>query len=224
MDNCNVSTSVRYCIAIVFVCSLSQVAAQGKLKKPVYTQQPVYETKRNMQTDTVPQKKQLRYSDQWQIKQQMKAKTNFNNVPVDTVTSFDAFLQMKAGCETVKTLGDDGSILIRYPDGFTKKMYDGLLVEVITADGVRHVPKRRPYKPTLYLDIIRIPPPVPGINDPLYKWLNDFNQSLESDIRDLIGKTGWGQFLGDESEVCNNNIYKQIQFRTKFLENYSTAH
>lgn len=148
-----------------------------------------------------------------------------DNRPVDTVLNLDAYIQMKADCQVTKSMDDDGSILMRYPDGYTRKFSNGVIIEVITPDGVRHVPRKFPYTPHMLLAVIQIPPPVPGINDPVYKWLAKFKSDLESDIREAIGggDSRWSVFLSDESDACGDNIYKQIQFRASFLENYGKA-
>jgi hypothetical protein len=191
------------------LCMLS--APAQKVKKPGIPQTAVPINQHAVTADTLPH---------------MKAKARFDDRKVDSVVSLDSYLQMKADCEVVKTLDRDGSILIRYPDGFTKKYYYGLVVEVITPDGIRHVPKRRPYIPHTRIAIIRIPPPVPPASDPLYKWLWQFNSDLEIDIRGSIGggQARWNEFIADENDACGDNIYKQIQFRTSFLENFGKAH
>ncbi len=222
MIHWNAYRLLKIVIVTLPVCSFFHVSGQTVSKNPATAQAPVYKARKS--ADTVPHNNQLRYNGKKDMNQQSKMVSKNGVTRVDTVTSFEQLLQMKSDCETVKTLDADGSILIRYPDGFSKKMNNGALIEITTADGVRHVTRRMPYTPVIHLAVIKVPPPIPGPNDPLYKWLKEFNTSLESDITDLIGQSGWSQLLSDESEVCNNNIYKQIQFRTKFLENYSTAH
>jgi hypothetical protein len=181
-------------------------AAMGQYIPKKTTGQPFTDTVRHYQ---LPVNKNARYSG-----------------PKDSVTSFNIFLETKADCDVVKTIDDDGIITIRYPDGFTKIIYSGKLTEIITSDGVHHVLKYHPYNPSVKLAVIQIPPPVPGPGDPIFLWLSKFNSDLEKDIRVIIGggDDRWGQFLSNENNVCGGNIYKQIQFRTSFLENYGTAH
>ncbi|MBS1606769.1 MAG: hypothetical protein JST42_29200 [Bacteroidetes bacterium] len=197
------------------VLSLCLIPATGQIIK---------NNANEVRSDTMRRKKSA--ADERFIKS-MAPKTTMvkNNAPVDSVTSLDGYLQMKADCDITKSIDDDGRIMIRYPDGFIKKFSNGIVVEVITPDGVRHVPKHPYYPPTIRLAVIQIPPPVPGTNDPIYLWLVKFRADLETDIRRSIGggDARWQQFLSDENTVCQNNIYKQIQFRTAFLENYATA-
>lgn len=185
--------------------------------------QTIQNKTKEVRVDTMQRK---RSGSDERFKKSMMVKTNMaiSNAPVDSVASLSGFLQMKADCEITKSIDDDGKISIRYPDGFIKKYSNGTVVEVITPDGVRHVPKYT-YYPSIKLAVIQIPPPVPGANDPIYIWLVKFRSDLETDIRRSIGggDARWQQFLSDENTVCQNNIYKQIQFRTAFLENYATA-
>jgi len=194
--------------------SLSLIPATGQIIK---------NRTNEVRTDTM---RRVKLAGDERFIKSMAPKTNMlrSNAPVDSVANLNVYLQMKADCEITKSIDDDGKIFIRYPDGFIKKFSNGIIVEVITPDGVRHVPKYT-YYPSIKLAVIQIPPPVPGANDPIYIWLVKFRSDLETDIRRSIGggDAGWQKFLNDESKVCQNNIYKQIQFRTAFLENYATA-
>lgn len=143
----------------------------------------------------------------------------------DTVPSLEPFLQQKAACEMSKSIDAAGNIIIRYADGFTKKLLQGKYPsEVITPDGVRHVPQRPPMI-TEPMMVNTLPPPLPPQGDPMYKWLERFNKDLGTDIKQLIAGSsyGWDGFLQDEDMVCHGNIFKQIQFRTIFLAKFNAA-
>lgn len=143
----------------------------------------------------------------------------------DTVPSLEPFLQQKAACEFSKSIDADGNIVIRYADGFVKKLLQGKYpLEIITPDGVRHVPQRPPVR-TEPMMVNQLPPPLPPEADPLYKWLESFNNDLGDDIKRLMANSsyGWNGFVQDENRVCHNNLYKQIQFRTIFLAKFNAA-
>ena len=140
---------------------------------------------------------------------------------VDTSYSADPYLESKASCEFQKTIDDDGCVIIKYADGLIKKVCKGNVREVITPDGKKHVIKVM----IAYQYVMKLPaPPNPTESDNSFKWVTSYNLSLMNEIKDhLTTDKALQDYLSRESNACNGNVYKEIEYRTIFLEEYLQA-
>jgi len=142
---------------------------------------------------------------------------------VDTVYDLKPFLAQKAGCDFEKAVDTAGCVIVRYTDGFAKKICNGDVKEVTTADGRKHVLH---WMPSTRMYVMELPPPPnPGQADVAYQWLSNYSDSLMADIKVALGnKPGDIQhYSNNELLACKGNLYKQIEYRTIFLEQYLQA-
>jgi hypothetical protein len=58
-------------------------------------------------------------------------KHDIKTISIDKVSSLDSLLKLKESGNCVKTLADDGCILLKYKDGFIKKICDRVVTEII---------------------------------------------------------------------------------------------
>ncbi len=140
----------------------------------------------------------------------------------DTVADLRPFLQSKANCDFEKAVDSNGCIIIRYTDGLTKKICNGILKEVITPDGIRHITIiYTTYSFTMTLP----PPPNPEQADISYQWISTYNDNLMKDITGALGDDSAmiNQYNMNEAAYCKGSIYKQIEYRTMFLEEFLKA-
>jgi hypothetical protein len=147
---------------------------------------------------------------------------NFSNT--DTVWNLDPYLQSKANCDFEKAIDSDGCILVRYTDGLTKKICGGKLMEVVTPDGKKHV--ARLGGTTTYMYVMPIPPPPnPSDSDTASRWLASYNANLMDEISGLFtdDKNMIAQYISSEKAKCKGSLYKQIEFRTIFIEEFLKA-
>lgn len=143
---------------------------------------------------------------------------------VDTVPSLQPWLATKENCDFEKSLTPDGCIIVKYRDGFTKKVCKGQTTEVITPDGKKHV--LRWGNSTVYMYVSGLPaPPNPDAQSPTYKWLANYNEGLMNDILLFLGNQAdlVNQYKQNEAVKCTGNIYKQIEYRTIFIETFLEA-
>jgi hypothetical protein len=146
-------------------------------------------------------------------------------ITTDSVFNITDYLAPKASCDYDKAIDSNGCIITQYTDGFTKKICNGIVTEVITADGHRYVLKRLPPNIKIYITPLP-PPPNPGVADPSYTWLNNYSNELLKDVKTLLKNSDAlvKTYLDGEYEACNNNVYKQIEYRTVFLQTVYQAH
>jgi hypothetical protein len=146
--------------------------------------------------------------------------TAYNLHPeADTVWDLKPFLASKQNCDFEKAIDTNGCILVKYNDGLIKKICNGSVVEVITPDGKKHV--ARIAGSTFYHYVVRIPSPQnPSATDISYKWLVAYNENLLTEISVLLGDNQnlVTQFKNREKIKCEHNIYKEIEYRTLFIE------
>ena len=143
---------------------------------------------------------------------------------VDTVPSLEPWLATKESCDFEKSLTPDGCILVKYKDGFTKKVCKGKTTEIIMPDGKKHV--LRWGNSTAYMYVSGLPaPPNPDAQAPTYKWLTNYNEGLMNDILLFLGNQSdlIDQYKQNEAIKCSGNIYKQIEYRTIFIETFLEA-
>ena len=148
----------------------------------------------------------------------------YANNPTDTVWNLQPYLQSKAGCDYEKAMDTSGCVLVKYTDGLTKKICGGKLVEVVTPDGRKHVAKLA--GATAYMYVMPVPPPPnPSDTDTAAHWLSSYNANLLDEISGLFAdnQTLINQYLGKEQSKCNGSVYKQIEFRTIFIEEFLKA-
>jgi hypothetical protein len=142
-----------------------------------------------------------------------------NAVP-DTVLDLGPYLASKANCDFVTTIDTGGCVIVKYADGFTKKICHKVVTEVITADG-HHYVSRHKKNTVIFLAIMQLTPPNPNTTDVYYNWLKNYAASLLVDIKELLNKdpnSSINSYLAIEHENCGDNIYKQIEYRTSTLE------
>lgn len=132
-----------------------------------------------------------------------------------------AYLQTKKYCEFEKAVDDDGCVVIQYVDGGSKKICNDFLVEVITPDGLKHRITNYTFKQfVMKLD----PPNNPPQNDVTYKWISGFNTEALKDISKLLKTdTDLNKFLKREYTICKDNVYRQMEYRSIFLQEYYKA-
>lgn len=132
-----------------------------------------------------------------------------------------AYLATKESCDFEKTVDDSGCVVIAYADGGKKKVCNGLLFEVITPDGVRHPIRNWSIKQY----VMKIDPPQnPTQTDVSYKWINSFNAEELSEIgKCLRTDEAMAVYLKREYASCKDNIYKQMEYRSIFLQEYYKA-
>jgi len=144
--------------------------------------------------------------------------------PADTVKSLEPYLATKASCDFEKSVTPDGCILVKYKDGFIKKVCDGRVTEVVMPDGKKHVQKGGNQVAYMYVTPLP-PPPNPGATNVAYKWLTNYNEGLMNDILSLLGNQQdlINQYKATETGKCGDSIYKQIEYRTIFIETFLEA-
>jgi hypothetical protein len=132
-----------------------------------------------------------------------------------------AWLKSKEQCESQKTVDESGCVLIKYSDGGVKKFCNGSLVEVTTPNGRPH--PIRGSKITQY--VMKLDPPNnPQQADISYKWISAFNQQVLNEISKFLRTEGeLNEFLSRENSICRGNIYKQLEYRTIFVQEYLMA-
>lgn len=143
---------------------------------------------------------------------------------VDTVGDLTVFLQSKQNCDFEKAVDSNGCIIVRYTDGLTKKICKGSLTEVITPDGRRHVSKYG--NMTMFMYVMPIPaPPNPSDSDTAFNWLVAYHDNLMDEISALCSdnKDIISQFTVNEKAKCNGSLYKEIEYRTMFIEEFLKA-
>ena len=143
---------------------------------------------------------------------------------VDTVPSLDPWLATKESCDFEKSLTPDGCIIVKYKDGFTKKVCKGKTTEIITPDGKKYV--LRWGNTTAYMYVSGLPaPPNPDAQSATYKWLTNYNEGLMNDILLFLGNQAdlIDQYKQNEAIKCSGNIYKLIEYRTIFIETFLEA-
>lgn len=152
-----------------------------------------------------------------------KSKT-FNLPTNDTVLDLNPFLVSKVDCDFIKSVDENSCILVKYKDGLIKRICNGKLTEVITPDGRRHILRNAP---VLYHEVMAIPfPPNPSASDDAYIWLKGYSQNLLSQISDELlhsNQQEINMYTSREQARCNNNIFKEIDFRVTFIEQFLKA-
>ncbi|MBA4167028.1 MAG: hypothetical protein H0X41_05715 [Chitinophagaceae bacterium] len=150
---------------------------------------------------------------------------NYKNFSTtDTVWNLEPYLQSKANCDFEKAIDSNGCILVKYTDGLTKKICGGKLTEVVTPDGKKHV--ARLAGTTTYMYVMPIPPPPnPSDTDTASRWLTHYNGNLMDEISGLFAddENLINQFKTNEHAKCSNSLYKEIEFRTIFIEEFLKA-
>ena len=142
---------------------------------------------------------------------------------VDTVLNIDPYLQGNEGCDIEKSATPDGCVLVKYKNGFIKKICNGKVTEVTTPDGKKHVQRAMN---TAYMYVMGVPPPPnPGTQSNSYQWLSKYNDGLLQDILLFLGnqQSMIDQYNQNEDAKCQGNIYKQIEYRTIFIETFLEA-
>ena len=142
----------------------------------------------------------------------------------DTVWDLTPYLQSKVNCDYEKAIDSNGCVLVKYTDGLTKKICAGKLVEVVTPDGKKHV--ARLAGTTAYMYVMPVPPPPnPSDTDTAAHWLASYNTNLLDEISGLFAddQTLITHYMNKEEAKCKGSIYKQIEFRTIFIEEFLKA-
>ena len=141
---------------------------------------------------------------------------------VDTAYSTEPYLVSKKDCEFVKSIDADGCVIIRYSDGLVKKVCNGYISEVITQDGRLHI-----IRPPNYVRdyVMRVPyPPNPAATANSSDWLNAYNLSLLDKIEKLLKNNATiKEYQSREKANCRGNIYREIEYKTIFLEEFFKA-
>jgi hypothetical protein len=135
----------------------------------------------------------------------------------------EAMLEMKRACECEKYVDTAGCMMVHYADGLSKRICSGSLVEVITADGKRHI-VRQP--PRMMMGVVKLRPPEnPSTSDVSYQWLKVYSEELFGDVQALLQKNNKAiaDFLSREKRSCENNVYRQVVYRTTFIEEFLKA-
>ncbi len=149
----------------------------------------------------------------------------YGHVPsVDTVADLDPYLRSKQNCDYEKAIDSNGCVLVKYTDGFTKKICDGQLVEVVMPDGKKHVSRFGNTKMYMYVTPLP-PPPNPTNSDTAFNWLIAYNKNLLDEISGLFADDQdlVSRFMTREKDKCNGSLYKEIEFRTIFIEEFLKA-
>jgi hypothetical protein len=215
-------------VTLLFICiiSLNNLSGQKtKAKIPTQTMsQPATATSATVYVaaDTTPIRKAI-LKDQIRVNNDLYLKYNRVST-VDTVLDLGPFLQAKAGCDFERAFDDNGCVLVRYTDGFTKKICNGRVTEVITTDGRKHVSRFGNMNIKMY--VIPVPAPAnPSGSDNSYQWLVAYNQDLLDEISGLFGdsKAMIKKFSDNEQLKCKGNIYLEIQFRTILIGDFLKA-
>jgi len=90
-------------------------------------------------------------------------------------------------------------------------------------DGKKHV---QHWMTTTYMYVMELPPPPnPGTQTSSYQWLSKYNDGLLQDIVLFLGnqQSMIDQYKQNEAAKCVGNIYKQIEYRTVFIETFLEA-
>ncbi len=144
----------------------------------------------------------------------------FNSV--DTVWDLTPYLQSKASCDYEKTMDNDGCIIVTYTDGFKKTICGGSVIDVTLSGGKKYV---RRMGQSIKHEVMRIPPPSnPGPAEAAYTWLVQYNETLLNEIKKyLVTNDAINKYSQNEKVVCKGMFYKQIEYRTIFLEEFLKA-
>jgi len=215
----NVMSQVKKCtkfiLCILVIISVTSVQAQ-ELQYNVNANDPILT---RQFADTTPRRK-VNVKDGIHVRK--------NNIPqiipsgtTDTVWDLSPYLQEKVGCNFVKTIDDNGCIWVTYTDGFEKQICSGDLIEVKLANGKKY---RRKSGQTIRHEVMRVPAPNPTGTETAYKWLMSYNTDLLDDIKNLVGTVNaFNIYLANERAVCNGMFYKQIDYRSIFIQEFLKA-
>ncbi len=193
------------CAALFISTSFAQI----KTTTPATTYQ-----RRSVIADTVPR----RYHRADAVA--MTADRGLQNT-VDTSYSAEPFLISKKDCAFEKTIDNAGCVVIKYTDGLIKKMCGGYVTEVITPDKKRHIIRVM----VIQQLVMKIHPPAnPAKTDNAFNWLTFYSNNLLKEIEKDINNTNlFNQYTSRENALCGDNIYKAIEYRTIFLEEFLGA-
>lgn len=128
------------------------------------------------------------------------------------------YLEGRQDCNVEKSIDSNNCVLVKYPDGLIKKICDGKLTEIVTPDGKKHTV--RVYQ--VYMYVPKLPPPQVSSSDPTYVWLASFNDELLKDIENLLNKDKdlINQYLQREGIQCQKDVFRQVEYRMTFMENF----
>ncbi len=203
----------KFLLLLVFVSMQQQTTGQAKMKaRPLINQNSAV----RLATDTPFRKKNIDLQNNTTI-----SVTDKNFAVMGSEKDGYAYLQTKQYCEFEKAVDDNGCVVIHYVDGGSKKLCNDYLVEVITPDGIKHPIRNYTMKQyVLKLD----PPNNPSQTDVTYKWISGFNAEALNDISKLLKTDAdLNKFLKREYASCKDNVYKQMEYRSIFLQEYYKA-
>ena len=133
------------------------------------------------------------------------------------------YYREKDNCQSWVNVSCNGSIIVTYSDGTKKIAWNAKVEEVITPDGIKHIQKPRPPCHNCYV-VRRTLPLNPDANSKEGMWLQQFNEQLIQDISTLLGDEQMYKYYQKRETVeSNGNVYKQMELRTTFIEEYSKA-
>ncbi len=203
----------KFLLLLTLVSMHEQTTGQAKMKaRPLTNQNNAV----RLATDSSFRKRNVEMQDKTTIDASGKILIAMGNEK-DGYT----YLQTKQYCEFDKSVDDEGCVVIHYGDGGSKKLCKDMLVEVVTPDGLRHPIRANSIKKyVMKLD----PPNNPSQTDVTYKWISGFNAEALNDISKLLKTDAdLNKYLKREYASCKDNVYKQMEYRSIFLQEYYKA-
>lgn len=207
-------TSFAKLFFLLFLISFATAAAAQISRTKTEVGSPVL---RRAITDTTIRK--IKVNDRVDVDKRMMNVNTYGTT--DTVWDLKPYMQTKATCDFVKTIEEDGCILVTYSDGFKKQICKGEVIEVTLANGKKY---RKRAGPSLRHLVMRIPVPNPTGTETAYNWLVSYNAALLNDIKEYLGTDlAFNTYLASEKAVCKGMFYKQIDYRTIFIQEFLKA-
>jgi hypothetical protein len=207
-------TSFTKLLFLLFIISFATASTAQINRTKTEVGSPVF---RRAITDTAIRK--IKVNDRVDVDERMMNVNIYGTT--DTVWDLKPYIQTKATCDFVKTIEEDGCILVTYSDGFKKQICNGEVIEVTLANGKKY---HKRAGPSLRHLVMRIPVPNPTGTETAYNWLVSYNAALLNDIKEyLVTDLALNTYLANEKAVCKGMFYKQIDYRTIFIQEFLKA-
>ncbi|MCY7422645.1 MAG: hypothetical protein LH478_12985 [Chitinophagaceae bacterium] len=203
----------KFLLLLALVSVHEQTTGQAKMRARTLTNQ---NNAVRLATDSPSTKRNVEIQNNKTI-----SASSRNIVAMGNETDGYAYLQSKKYCGYEKSVDDEGCVVIQYVDGGAKKLCNDMLVEVMTPDGIKHPIRTN----SIQQYVMKLDPPNnPPQTDVTYKWISGFNAEELNEISKLL-KTdaAINQYLKREYANCKDNVYKQMEYRSIFLQEYYKA-
>lgn len=207
-------------IFLIFILlTNSAITVSSQIQTQIYKDTKISGAKQKALIDTTPKGK-IKTSDGIKVNDDLMHYKNMTGT-ADTVWDLTPYLNAKSSCDYEKTMDEDGCIIVTYTDGFKKTVCGGAVIDVTLANGKKYV---RRMGQGIRHEVMRIPAPNPTGTETAYNWLVGYNQALLNDIEKyLITKAAFNKYLDTERAVCKGMFYKQIDYRTIFIQEFLKA-